>query len=380
MKPIYLDHNSTTPLAPEVLEAMMPYLTEHYGNPSTGHVFGKAARQGLDRARAQVAEALGCEPEEIIFTGGASEANNLAVKGLALARMDDGRHIVISSVEHPSIRNGCKYIAEEGWNISVVGVDRVGRVHAEDYVGAFRDDTVLACMMLAQNEVGTVMPVREAAAAARDRGIIFHTDASQAVGKIPVRVDDLGVDMCVVAAHKFYGPKGVGALYLRKGVHLQPLVHGVGHEHGLRAGTENVPGIVGLGAAIERAARNLERNAAHLERLRRRLWEGLSARIPGIVRNGDPVDSLPNTLNVCIPDVDSTKLLEGLPEIAAATGAACHWGVTEPSLVLTEMGVPHDLALGAVRFSLGVGNTDEEIDRAIHAVSARVAAIASAPA
>lgn len=372
---IYLDHHSTTPLAPEVLDAMLPYLAERYGNPRTGHVFGRAARAGLDRAREQVAQALGCDPDEVIFTGGSSEANNLAVKGLAWARRDRGRHLLISAVEHPSIRGACQWLGTEGWTVSTVGVDARGQVSAAAFAEAARDDTVLACLMVAQNEVGTVMPVREAAAAVRGRGAAFLADASQAIGKIPVHLPDLDVDMCVIAAHKFYGPKGVGALYLRRGVELVSLVHGVAHEHGHRAGTENVAGIVGLGAAIELATCHLERNAAHLRRLRDRLWDGLSARIPELVRNGHPTECLPNTLNVCIPGIDSTSLLEQIPEVAASTGAACHWGVTEPSAVLTHMGVPREVALGAIRFSLGVGNTEAEIDRAVEVVASRVAAL-----
>lgn len=371
MQPIYLDHNSTTPLAPEVLDAMLPYLRDHHGNPSTGHAFGKITRQAIDRARQQVAQALGCEAEEIVFTGGASEANNLAVKGLAWARRDR-RHLVISTVEHPSIRNAARWLAEEGWSLSMVGVDAHGRVSVEDIEEALREDTLLTCLMAAQNEVGSIMPVNAVAAAAHARGAAFHVDASQAVGKIPVRVNDMDADMCVVAAHKFYGPKGVGALFVRTGVHLDSVVHGVAHERGLRAGTENVPGIVGLGAAIELATRNLERNAAYLKALHDQLWEGLRARIPDAVLNGHPGERLPNTVNICIPGVDSLTLLEQIPALAASTGAACHWGVTEPSHVLTEMGLPREVSLGAIRFSVGLGNTPEQIDQVVALVADRV--------
>jgi cysteine desulfurase len=369
---IYFDHNSTTPMLPEVFEAMREYCLAEYGNPSTGHAFGKAAKEGLERAREQVARALGCEPDEVFFTGGSSEANNLAVKGSAWAQRERGRHLVHSTVEHPSIRNAARWLCEEGWTATAIGVDAYGAVRAAEMIAALRPDTVLCAVMLAQNEVGTVMAVPTVAAAARERGVRVLCDASQAVGKIEVDVGALGVDICVIAAHKFYGPKGVGALYVRRGTSLVSLVHGVAHERGMRAGTENVPGIVGLGAAIEIAQRRLAANRAHLLALRARLLEGLRARIPDLRVNGHPSEVLPNTLNVCIPGLDSTALLSAVPHIAASTGAACHWGVTEPSHVLTEMGVPRELALGAIRFSLGVRNTEAEVDRVIEEVAAGV--------
>lgn len=359
-------------MSAEVFEAMRPYFLSDFGNPSTGHAFGAAAKKGLEAARQKVATALGCDADEVIFTGGSSEANNLAVKGSAWAQRTRGRHLVHSTVEHPSVRRSVEWLCEEGWTSTAIGVDGHGRVRADAMIEALRDDTVLCALMLAQNEVGTVMPVRQIAEAARHRGVRVLTDASQAIGKIEVDVADLDVDLCVVAAHKFYGPKGVGALYVRRGVELVSLVHGVAHERGHRAGTENVPGIVGLGAAIELATQRLEEHRAHLWRLRTRLLERLRASVPDLLVNGHPEDLLPNTLNVCIPGIDSTGLLSALPHIAASTGAACHWGVTEPSAVLTQMGVPRDIALGAVRFSLGTGNTEDEIDFAADEVTRQV--------
>lgn len=369
---VYFDHNSTTPMLGEVFEAMRAYFVTEFGNPSTGHQYGAAAKRGLERAREQVARALNCEPDEVVFTGGSSEANNLAVKGSAWVQRDRGRHLVHSTVEHPSIRNAIRWLCEEGWTASSIGVDGQGRVRVGEMVEALRQDTVLCALMLAQNEVGTVMPVPEVAKAARDRGVRMLCDASQAVGKIDVDVQRLGVDLCVIAAHKFYGPKGVGALYVRRGTGLVPLVHGVAHERGLRAGTENVPGIVGLGAAIELVTTRLEAGRRHLLGLRVRLLDGLRSRIHDIRVNGHPTDFLPNTLNVCIPGVDSTELLKSMPHIGASTGAACHWGVAEPSHVLTEMGVEREVALGAVRFSLGLGNTEQEVDQVVEDVGLRV--------
>lgn len=373
MTPLYFDHNSTTAVLPDVVDAMRPYLIEAYGNASTGHVFGQAAKAGLERARGQVAAALGCDVDEIIFTGGSSEANNLAVKGTAWALRERGRHLVHSVVEHPSIRSAAAWLCAEGATVTEIGVDEHGSVRAEAMGAALRDDTVLCALMVAQNEVGTLMPVAEVAHEARARGVRMLADASQAVGKIEVDVRALGVDLCVIAAHKFHGPKGVGALYVRRGTTLVPLVHGVvSHEHGLRAGTVNVPGIVGLGAAIEICTQRLGVVRAHLLQLRARLLAGLRARIPDLVVSGHPERFLPNTLHVCLPEVDSTALLQRIPHIALSTGAACQWGKTEPSPVLTAMGVPRALALGAVRFSLGAGNTVEEVDRVVTEVAAEV--------
>jgi cysteine desulfurase len=372
MQRIYFDHNATSPIAPEVVEAMLPYFTERFGNPSTGHDFGKAARAGLDEARAKTARALGCESDEIVFTGGSSEANNLAVKGTAWARRERGRHIVIGSVEHPSIRNAAQWLAGEGWTVTSIGVDEHGMLRIDEMIAALRDDTVLVAAMLVQNEVGTINPVARLTEAARARGVWSLIDASQAVGKIPVRVDDLGADLCVIAAHKFYGPKGVGALYMRRGVEPVSLVHGVAHERGHRAGTENVPGIVGLGAAIELVTGKLEHYREHVGGLRDRLWEGLRVRLPEIRRNGHPSACVPNTLNVCLPGIDSTELLSRIPQLGASTGAACHWGVTEPSVVLTAMGVPREVALGAIRFSLGMYNTASEVDTVLDWITAAV--------
>lgn len=370
MTQVYFDHNSTTPLLPEVYEAMRPYLLTDFGNSATGHDFGTAAKRGLENAREQVARALRCEADEVTFTGGSSEANNLAVKGTVWARHQRGRHLVHSAVEHPSVRASVAWLCEQGASATSIGVDAHGSVRTDEMVAALRDDTVLCALMLAQNEVGTVMSVAEVSAEARARGVTMLTDASQAVGKIEVDVRALDVDLCVIAAHKFYGPKGVGALYVRRGTPLVSLVHGVAHEGGRRAGTVNVAGIVGMGAAIEIVTQRIAAHQTHLLSLRQQLLEGLKKHFPDIYVSGHPHRHLPNTLHVCIPGLDSTELLRRLPHIAASNGAACHWGVTEPSHVLTAMGVSRELALGALRFSLGVGNTTEEVEQVVSEVAA----------
>ncbi|MHB2016151.1 MAG: cysteine desulfurase family protein [Candidatus Xenobia bacterium] len=368
---IYLDHNATTPTAPEVVEAMLPYLSEKWGNASSGHLAGRQAKAGLEWARQQVARLIGAQPEDIVFTGGASEANNLCLKGAAWARRSNGvlgGHAVTTRVEHASVRQAFNFLEElEGWQTARVGVDGQGVVDVAALQDSLRSDTALVSVMLAQNEVGSIQPVAEVTQAVRrvSPKALMHTDASQAGGKIPVHVGELGVDMLVLAAHKFYGPKGVAAAWLRPGVTLVPLVAGVGHEGGRRAGTENVAGIVGMGRACELASERLEAWMKHCGGLRDRLWEKLHAALPEIRLNGHAERRLPNTLNVCFPGVDTTKLLGELADsVAASNGAACHWGVTEPSAVLTAMGVPRELALGAVRFSVGVANCEAEIDRA----------------
>jgi len=372
MDVVYLDHNATTPVDTEVREVMLPFLGEEFGNPSSSHALGTRARAAVDRAREQVAQLLGCAPEEIIFTGCGSEANNLALKGTADALAERGKHIITSVIEHPAIINPCRYLERKGYHVTYLPVDSTGLVAPEAVRSAITDATILISIMHANNEVGTIQPVEEIGRIAREREIILHTDAAQSVGKIPTRVDDLGVDLLTVAGHKLYAPKGVGALFVRRGVALEPLIHGAAHERGLRAGTENVAGIVGLGKACEIAGGDLADVRDRLQGLRDRLHRSLEERVGAVRLNGHPERRLPNTLNVSFEGVDSDELLRALPEIAASTGAACHAHSREPSAVLTAMGVPAELALGAVRFSLGRGNTIQEVERAVELIVAAV--------
>jgi len=369
---IYLDHNATTPVDPEVLDAMLPFLRDEFGNPSSSHALGRGARAAVEQAREQVAGLLNCHPEEIVFTGGGSEANNLALKGAAEVLADRGNHIITSVIEHPAIINPCRYLERKGFRVTYLAVDGAGLVAPQAVREAITDRTVLISVMHANNEVGTIEPIAEIGAIARERGIWFHSDAAQSVGKIPTRVDDLNVDLLSVAGHKLYAPKGVGALYMRRGVRLEPLIHGAGHERGVRAGTENVAGIVGLAKACEIAGRDLQETAKRVQALRDLLHRQLQQRVSSTRLNGHPDKLLPNTLNVSFEGVDSDRLLAGLPEIAASTGAACHAHSREPSAVLTAMGVPAEMALGAVRFSLGRRTASEEIGRAVDLIASAV--------
>ncbi|MBI3969195.1 MAG: cysteine desulfurase [Chloroflexi bacterium] len=373
MEPIYLDYNATTPVAPEVVAALRPYLETQFGNPSSGHAYGVAAHEAVDRARAPVAELLGCAVDEIVFTGGGSEANNLAIKGVVFASVElklrRHPHLVTSAIEHPAVRNTCRYLADRfGCKVTFVPVDRHGRVDPDDVRRAITPRTVLVSIMHANNEIGTVQPIAAIAAVAREHGIPLHTDAAQSVGKIPTRVDDLGVDLLTIAGHKLYAPKGVGALYVRRGTKLDPLVHGAGHEGGRRAGTENVAYMVALGAACELVGPKLKENAERLASLRDRLHHDLIGATPGLMLNGHPLQRLPNTLNVSFPGWDGEELLARCPEVAASTGSACHAGRTEPSDVLLALGLDREVALGAVRLSLGRYTTGDEIETAARAL------------
>jgi cysteine desulfurase len=365
--PIYLDYNATTPLLPEVVDAMLPYLREHFGNPSSGHAYGRRAREGVDRAREQVARLLGSSPEEIFFTSGGTEANNLAIRGvLGAPGPRDG--IVTSIIEHPATREPCVALESEGWKVFRAPVDGFGRVDVEQCTAAISARTALVTLMHANNETGTLQPVPEIASIARDRGAIVHTDAAQSLGKIPVLANDLGVDLISVAGHKLYAPKGVGALYVRAGTPVRPLILGAGHEGGLRPGTENVASIVGLGCACEIAGRGSGEERARVQGLRDLLWERLRKSVPGIVLHGHPEARLPNTLNVGFPGVSGGAVLERAPEVAASTGSACHAGEERPSDVLTAMGIGDEEALGAVRLSLGRSTTAESVEQAAAAL------------
>ncbi|HPC83328.1 MAG TPA: cysteine desulfurase family protein [Thermoanaerobaculaceae bacterium] len=377
-EPIYLDHNATTPVHPAVLEAMLPYLREHFGNPSSGHIFGRRARSAVELARSQVASLLACHPEEVVFTSGGTEANNLAILG-TVDPAAGRRHVVTSSVEHPATERPCERLQRHGAEVTRLPVDACGRVELAAAHAAVRADTALVTVMLAQNETGTLMPVAELAAIARGHGALVHTDAAQAVGKIPVRVEELGVDLLSLAGHKLYAPKGVGALYVRSGVPVSPVLLGAGHERGVRPGTENVASIVGLGAACALAEATLAAETERQLELRDRLWTVLRSAIPGIRLNGHPTERLPNTLNVSFPGTRGSTVLAAAPEVAASTGSACHEGGERPSAVLTAMGLDPATALGAVRLSVGRSTTREQIDLAAHALLRAWRAV-SAPA
>ena len=369
--PVYLDYNATTPVDPLVADIIEPCLRQHFGNPSSSHADGRKVHQAVERAREQVALLIAAQADEIVFTGCATEANNLAIRGVARALRDQGRHLVTSAVEHPSVAQPFQRLRDDGWEVSVIAVDSYGQVDPGNLSAALRDDTVLVSIMHANNEVGTVQPIEEIAAITRPRGILLHTDAAQSAAKIPVSVDALGVDLLTLAGHKFYASKGVGALYLRRGTPLQPVLVGAGHEAGLRPGTENVPAIAGLGEAARIAS---ERQAAHSQqlcRLRDRLQARLAAAIPGLLLNGHPEQRLPNTLNLSFPGVDGRDLLaHAEADVAASVGSACHEEGDAVSGVLGAMGIDAGRARGAVRLSLGTPSNEAEIERAAKALIA----------
>jgi cysteine desulfurase len=361
---VYLDFNASTPVAPEVVEAMRPYLTEHYGNPSSQHWAGAPAKAAVERARGQVAELLACRPDEVVFTSGGTEANNHALKGVFFAHRDRGDHVVTTAVEHPAIRNPLRFLEGLGARVTVVPVDRQGRVDPGDVRRALTPRTILVSVMHANNEVGTVQPVAEIAAIARQAGALVHTDAAQSVGKIAARVDELGVDLLSVAGHKLYAPKGVGALYVRRGTRLEPFVHGAGHEQGRRAGTENVLLDVALGAACQLAMSWVGMPA--VRELRDRFEAALRDLFgPRLTVNGAGAERLPNTASVNFAGQVGAEVLGRLPGVAASTGSACHAGSVELSPVLAAMGVPPGEGMGAVRFSLGRTTTWDELEHVL---------------
>ena len=361
---IYLDYNASTPIAAEVVTAMRPFLDGAYGNPSSGHWAGKPAREAVEGARDQVARLLGCASDEVVFTSGGSEANNHALKGVAFALREKGDHIVTSAIEHPATLVPCDYLAKLGCKITHVPVDRFGLVDPDDVRRALTPRTILVSIMHANNEVGTIEPIEDISRITRERGILLHTDAAQSVGKIPTKVDDLGVDLLSIAGHKLYAPKGVGALYIRRGTPIEPLIHGAGHEAGRRAGTESALMTVALGAAAELAS-----DLAPMKRiraLRDRFWQQLQSELGNrIALNGHPELRLPNTLNVSFVGRVGSEVLMGLEGVAASTGAACHSGLVELSPVLQAMGIAPEAGMGAIRFSLGRGTTEEEIDAVV---------------
>lgn len=372
MQPIYLDYNATTPVDPLVLAAMLPYLREQFGNPSSSHAYGVQARTAVEQAREQVAALLGCIPDEIVFTGSGSEANNLAIKGIAETSRQRGNHIITSQVEHPAILEPCRYLERQGFQVTYLPVDRYGMVDPDAVAQAITPHTILITVMHANNEVGTLQPIAAIGGIAHTHGIPFHTDAAQSVGKLATLVDELHVDLLTVAGHKLYGPKGVGGLYLRRGLPVEPLIHGAGHERGRRASTENVAGIVGLGEACRIVGENLAETSGQLRTLRDQLQQSLITHGAEIFLNGHPTERLPNTLNVSFVGIDSSSLLAEVPEVAASTGSACHAGQTEPSSVLLAMGTPREVALGAVRFSVGRWTTTEDVDQAVTSLVQRL--------
>jgi cysteine desulfurase len=369
MPPIYLDYNATTPVDPAVAEAMQPYISLHYGNPSSSHVYGRTTRDAVEQARQQVADLLGCTAGEIIFTSGGSESNNTVLKGVAYTYRQRGNHVITSAIEHPAIINPCRYLEQQGVRVTYVPVDRTGMVDVDDIRRDMTPETILISVMHANNEVGTLQPIAEISRVAREHGVLMHTDAAQSVGKIPTLVHELGVDFLSIAGHKVYAPKGIGALYIRSGVTLEPLIHGAGHEYGRRAGTENVIFDVALGKACEVAQADLPRYQREVRQLRDVLQTELIKRCGDRVTvNGHPEKRLPNTLHVNFRGVIGAELLEKIPELAASTGSACHAGEVTLSSVLEAMQVSPEQGMGAVRVSLGRYTTREEIERAVELI------------
>lgn len=373
--PIYLDHNATTPLLPEVVEAMLPYLREHFGNPSSGHLYGRRAKAAVEEARAQVAAMIGAAPEELLFTSGGTEANNLAIRGVTAS--SSGRDRIWSSViEHPATTRPVEWLALQGLRVQRLEVDAGGRVRLDQ--AHFDEHTQLVTVMHANNETGVLQPIAELSQRAHRVGALVHTDAAQSLGKVPVQVDALGVDLLSIAGHKLYAPKGVGALYVRRGTPVSPLLLGANHEGGLRPGTENVASIVGLGVACRLLAATLAVEGDRLRGLSDRLHQHLRQAIPGLVLNGHPELRVPNTLNIRFPAVRGDQVLAAAPEVAASTGSACHDGDHQASSVITSMGVPATDALGSVRLSLGRGTTLDQVERAAVALTRAYRSVTSA--
>ncbi|QXE91807.1 cysteine desulfurase [Geomonas subterranea] len=373
MDPIYLDYNATTPVDPAVVDELLPFLTTHFGNPSSNHPYGTAGKEAVELARGRVAAALGCTPGEVIFTSGGTESDNQALIGTAFANRARGNHIIASAVEHPAVLKPLSWLEEQGFAVSYLPVDGAGMVDPDEVRKAITGRTILVSIMHANNEVGSIQPLAEISSITRERGVLLHSDAAQSVGKVPTLVDQLGVDLLTVAGHKLYAPKGVGALYIRKGVRVAPYLHGAGHEGGMRAGTENVPYMAALGKAMELAAERISAGEpGKVEALRDRLHAQLQELAGGVVLNGPEKERLPNTLNVSFEGVVGADLLARLPDIAASTGSACHDGKGELSGVLKAMGLSSAQGFGAVRLSLGRLTTAEEVDRAAALIAAKV--------
>lgn len=380
MKRVYLDHNATTPVHPEVLEAMLPYLKDTFGNASSIHQFGQEARKAIDESREKVAGLIGANPEEVVFTSGGTEADNYAIKGIAYAIEEKGKHIITSSIEHHAVLESCKQLEKKGFKITYLSVDKYGLIDLDELKKAITDETILITIMHANNEVGTIEPIAEMGriikginrerASSKQHLIYFHTDAVQAVGKIPIDINELNIDLLSLSGHKIYGPKGIGALYIRKGTKIQPLLHGGHHENNRRAGTENVPAIVGLGKACLVALNEMEKEKSHLTKLRDNLSNGVSEKLGNVYLNGHPDKRLPNTLNMSFEFVEGESIILNLDlkGIAVSSGSACTSGSLEPSYVLKAMGVEPAIAQGSIRFSLGRDNTEEDIEYVLDAL------------
>jgi len=367
MKTIYLDHAATTPVHPRVLERMLPYLKDQYGNPSSVYRLGREAKKAIEDAREKVAQLIGAEPREIVFTSGGTESDNIALQGVARANRARGRHIITSSIEHHAILHTAEALEKEGFEVTYLPVDKYGLVSIADLEAAIREDTILISIMYANNEVGTIQPIREIGRVAREHGIIFHTDAVQAVGYVPIDVNRDNIDLLSLSGHKLYGPKGIGALYIRKGTRRAPLMGGGSQERKWRPGTENVPGIVGLGEAAALTGENMEERAGKLRRLRDMLIEGVLERIDHVRLNGHPQQRLPGNAHFAFEFIEGESLLLNLDleGIAASSGSACTSGSLEPSHVLLAMGIPHEIAHGSLRLTLGEDNTEEDIKRVL---------------
>ncbi len=367
-RPIYLDYNATTPLAPEVVEAMLPFIYEDFGNPSSAHYFGVKAKQGVERSRKQVAECINAQVDEIVFTGSGSEANNMAIKGVALAYREKGNHLITSSIEHPAVMEVMYYLEKNGFRVTYLPVDEYGLVDPGEIEKVITAQSILISIMHANNEVGTIEPIREITAIAHRHGVLMHSDAAQSLGKIPVNVQELGIDLLSIAGHKIYAPKGIGALYVRNGVKLEKIIHGAEHEMNRRAGTENVIEMAALGAACQLVSENLPEYQHHFQKLRDLLEEGLTARFANLRVNGHPSKRLPNTCNVGFKGLEANTILSELVNVAASAGAACHSDKVDVSPVIEAMQVPLEYAMGTIRFSVGRNTTEEEIKNALNEI------------
>ena len=369
MKTTYMDYSATTYVKPEVLDAMMPFFTEKFGNPSSFYGISRETKMAVDNARAQVAKAINCDPNEVYFTGGGSEADNWAIKGIATAHMKKGNHIITTKIEHHAVLHTCEFLEKFGFEVTYLDVNEEGFVDLEQLEEAITDKTILVSIMFANNEIGTIQPIKEIGALCREKKVLFHTDAVQAVGSVPVDVKEMNIDLLSLAGHKLYGPKGIGALYIRRGVRIDNLIHGGGQERGRRAGTENIPGVVGLGKAIEIATENIEENRARLTVLRDKLIDGILERIPYARLNGPRGDKrLPGNSNISFEFIEGESILLSLDfeGICASSGSACTSGSLDPSHVLLAIGLPHEKAHGSLRTTLGAASTEEDVEKLLN--------------
>ena len=369
MKTTYMDYSATTYVKPEVLDAMMPFFTEKFGNPSSFYGISRETKMAVDNARAQVAKAINCDPNEVYFTGGGSEADNWAIKGIATAHMKKGNHIITTKIEHHAVLHTCEFLEKFGFEVTYLDVNEEGFIDLKQLESAITDKTILVSIMFANNEIGTIQPIKEIGAICREKKVLFHTDAVQAMGSVPVDVKEMNIDLLSLAGHKLYGPKGIGALYIRKGVRIDNLIHGGGQERGRRAGTENIPGVVGLGKAIELATENIEENRARLTVLRDKLIDGILERIPYARLNGPRGDKrLPGNSNISFEFIEGESILLSLDfeGICASSGSACTSGSLDPSHVLLAIGLPHEKAHGSLRTTLGAASTEEDVEKLLN--------------